>query len=57
VSHDVLVWGPNPAGGRNSRGDVLPPGWVWSCSCGASDSGLSSEDVADDAATLHEETA
>jgi hypothetical protein len=57
VSHDVLVWGPNPAGGRNSRGDVLPPGWVWSCSCDASGSGLSSEDVADDAATLHEETA
>jgi hypothetical protein len=54
TNHDVLVWGPNPPGGRNSRGEVLPAGWVWSCSCGERGVGMSSEDAADDGGTVHE---
>lgn len=51
---DVLVWGPAAEGEKTSQGRVLPPGWVWTCPCGASGVGYASEDAADDAALAHD---
>lgn len=53
--HDVLLW-ENPPGGRTIRGYVLPPGWVWTCSCkgkGSSGHGFTTEEAANEAAEWH----
>lgn len=53
--HDVLVW-QNPPGGRTSQGEVLPAGWVWTCSCkngNHTGTGFPTEDAADEAAEFH----
>lgn len=53
-AHEILVWGPAAEGERSSSGRVLRAGWVWTCSCGASNDGYLSEDDAEVAAGGHE---
>lgn len=56
TDHDVLVWGPNPEGGKTSRGEVLTAGWVWTCSCKNGrhvGTGFPTEAAADEAAEFH----
>lgn len=52
--HDMLVWGPAAEGEKTSQGERLElPGWVWTCSCGASGIGHSSENEAEERADVH----
>ncbi len=52
--HDILVWGPASEGDVTLSGKRIElPGWVWTCSCGASSLGHPSEADAEDGADRH----
>jgi hypothetical protein len=53
--HDVLVWQADGSE-LSSRGERVPAGWVWTCECGQNGVGLPTEDAADMAAIMHEQT-
>lgn len=50
MEHDVLVWGP---GNKTSKGETIPYGYVWTCSCGESRTGIETEQLADIFGEIH----